>query len=258
GFGIVLLLLAVAVGLSYLQIGSVGPKIQLLTELEHRAALANEWRTLTLLNATRPQAVAKAGGNGPGGETLSPALHATSPRITELQEALTKQVESPQGKAALADIASARKAYVDVRNTVFDQLRAGDASTALQTLDSRMRPAAEAYVASISRLAAHEAEVVGTHTQAVRDDARRTLMLLLTLACMALGAGAAWLITRSVVQPLKRSIHDAEAVGRGDLTREIRTQGRDESAQLATALAGMQSALRELVGSVRRNADSVA
>jgi methyl-accepting chemotaxis protein len=260
GFGIVLLLLAVAVGLSYLQIGSVGPQIQQLTELEHRAALANEWRTLTLLNATRTEAVAKAGGSGPVAETFSPAIKATSTRITELQETLSKQVESPQGKAALADIAAARKAYVDVRNTVFDQLRAGDATTALQTLDNRMRPAAEAYVASISRLAAHEAEVVGTHTQAVRDDASRTqmLMLLLTLACMALGAGAAWLITRSVVQPLKRSIHDAEAVGRGDLTREIRTQGRDESAQLATALAGMQGALRQLVGSVRRNADSVA
>ena len=260
GFGIVLLLLAAAVGLSYVEIGSVGPKIDQLTELQRRAAMAGEWRTLTLLNATRTEAMAKAGGTGPVTETFAPAIKATSARITELQETLTKLIENPKGKAALAEIATARKSYVDVRNIVFEQLKSGDSANALQTLDGRMRPAAEAYVAAISQLAAHQNALVGEHTTAMLDGARRTqnLMVLLTVACVALGALAAWLITRSVVRPLLLSIRDAEAVGQGDLTREIRTHGRDESAQLATALSGMQHALRDLVGSVRRNADSVA
>ncbi|MBV8035972.1 methyl-accepting chemotaxis protein [Roseateles sp.] len=260
GFGIVLLLLVIAVGLSYRQIGAVGPHIDLLMSLQRRQEMAQDWRTLTQLNVTRTDAVARAGGAGPVADFFSPQIKTTSARINELQEGLTQLIDSTRGKALLTEIAAARKAYIDIRNQVFTQLKAGEADAALQTLETRMRPAAETYVSAISRIADFQGERVRTETGQIMEESRRTqlTMLGLAVACLAVGIVAAWLITRSVVGPLRAAIHEAEEVGRGDLSREIRANGRDETAQLTHALARMQQALRGLVGSVRHNADSVA
>ena len=260
GFGIVLLLLAVAVGLSYRQMAAVGPHIDLLIELQRRQDLAQDWRTQTQLNVTRTDAVARAGGSGPVAEFFAPVIKTTSARITELQEELTKSIDTPQGKAILEEIGSARKAYVDIRNGVFAQLKAGEAEAALQTLEGRMRPAADAYVKTISRMADYQGERVRETTREVLEAARRTQLVMLVLAaiCLSLGVAAAWLITRSVVRPLRAAIHEAEEVGHGDLSREIRSVGSDETAQLTQTLASMQQSLRHLVGSVRHNADGVA
>jgi methyl-accepting chemotaxis protein len=260
GFGLVLVLLAVAVGLSYRQMAAVGPHIDLLVELQRQQDLAQDWRTQTQLNVTRTDAVARAGGAGPVAEFFAPVIKTTSSKISELQEALTKAVDTPQGKTTLEEIGSARKAYVDIRNQVFAQLKAGEAEAALQTLEGKMRPAAEAYVKTISRMADYQGERVREETRAVLEAARRTQLVMLVLAavCLSLGVAAAWLITRSVVRPLRAAIHEAAEVGQGDLSREIRSVGSDETAQLMQTLGSMQQSLRHLVGSVRHNADGVA
>ena len=132
GFGLVLLLLALALGLSYRQIGTVGPRIDTLVELQRRQDLAQDWRTQTQLNVTRTDAVARAGGAGPVAEFFSPLIKTTSAKINELQESLTKAVDSDKGKALLEEIAASRKAYIDIRNQVFAQLKAGETDAALQ------------------------------------------------------------------------------------------------------------------------------
>ncbi|MFT7721436.1 MAG: methyl-accepting chemotaxis protein [Roseateles sp.] len=260
GFGIVLALLAGAVGLSYQQIGGVGPQIGQLLDLQRRQALAQDWRTNTLLNITRTDAVAHAGGSGPVQDTFAPAIKATSAQISKLQESLTQLIDSARGKRLLDEIAAARQAYIDERNKVFAQLKAGETAAAMQALDGRMRPAADAYLGKIGAMTDYQAERVSHSTNEITASARHTQMLLLALAAVSLGLGAlaSWLITRSVVQPLRVAIQEAEEVGRGDLSRDIRAAGRDETAQLAQALAGMQHSLRGLVGSVRQNADGVA
>ena len=260
GFGIVLLLLGVAVGLSYREVGAVGPHLDLLLELQRRQGVAEDWRTQTQLNVTRTEAVARAGGAGPVAEFFSPIIKTSSGKITELQESLAKMVDSEHGKALLAEIASARKTYVDIRNQVFAQLKAGENEAALQTLESKMRPASEAYIAKISEMADFQGERVRTETQQVRDEARRTQLIMLFMAagCLSLGIAAAWFITRSVVKPLTTAIAEAQMVGEGNLSRDIQSEGSDETAELTKALASMQIALRNLVGSVRSNANEVA
>ena len=260
GFGLVLLLLAIAVGLSYRQMATVGPHIARLVELQGEQDLAQDWRTQTQLNVTRTDAVARAGGSGPVAEFFAPVIKTTSAKISELQEALNKADDTPHGKALLQQIADARKAYVDIRNQVFTQLKAGEAEAALQTLEGRMRPAADVYVSHISSMADYQGERVRDETRAVLEAAHRTQLVMGVLAgiCLSIGMAAAWLITRSVVTPLRAAIHEAEEVGQGDLSREIRSIGKDETAQLTQALARMQESLRHLVCSVRTNASEVA
>jgi len=260
GFGLVLVLLVLAVGLSYRQMSTVGPHIDLLIELQRQQDLAQDWRTQTQLNVTRTDAVARAGGTGPVAEFFSPQIKAGSAKINELQKSLSDVATTEQGKTNLADIAAARKAYVEIRDRVFAQLKAGEAEAALQTLESKMRPSSEAYVATISRMADYEGERVRDETREVLEAARHTQMVMLVLSaiCLAIGIAAALLITRSVVKPLRAAIQEAEEVGQGNLSREIRSVGSDETAQLTQALGRMQESLRHLVSSVRTNANEVA
>jgi methyl-accepting chemotaxis protein len=86
----------------------------------------------------------------------------------------------------------------------------------------------------------------------------RTLMMALTLVALLCAAAAAWLITRSITQPMREAVEAAEAVAAGDLTLQVNIRGRDETAQLMTAFSAMAGNLSQLVSRVRQNADSVA
>jgi methyl-accepting chemotaxis protein len=86
------------------------------------------------------------------------------------------------------------------------------------------------------------------------------LIALLALGGVALGvgAGAAVLLTRSVVGPITEAAQAAKAVAAGDLTREVAVSGRDETAELLRSLGDMTKNLRSIVGQVRAASDSIA
>ncbi|RZJ11170.1 MAG: methyl-accepting chemotaxis protein [Rubrivivax sp.] len=263
GFGLVLLLLAVAVGLSYRQMAAVGPHVDLLVKLQERQDLAHDWRTQTQLNLTRTDAVARAGGSGPVAQFFSPVITATSARINQLQQTLTEAEDTARGKALLAEIAAARKTYVDIRNGVNAQLKAGEADAALQVIEAKMRPAAEAYVAAITGVAAYQSERVRGETLAVLDAARQTQLVMLVIAavCLSLGIAAAWLITRSVVLPLRAAIHEVRqnADGVATASSEISLGSNDLSArteQQASAIQQTAASMEQLSATVKLNADN--
>lgn len=55
----------------------------------------------------------------------------------------------------------------------------------------------------------------------------------------------AWLLIRSIVQPLQQAVAVAERVAQGRLSQAIPLSGRDEAARLLEALAHMQDSLRD-------------
>ena len=80
----------------------------------------------------------------------------------------------------------------------------------------------------------------------------------MVVAALALGSVAALLITRSITGPIGRAVQVAQTVAAGDLGSRIVVHGRDETAQLLRALAGMNDSLATIVGQVRASSDSIA
>ena len=72
------------------------------------------------------------------------------------------------------------------------------------------------------------------------------------------GAGAAWVLGRSITAPLHLAVRRAGQIAEGDLTQPIEAHGRDETAALLDALRHMQDNLASVVAGVRGNAESVA
>jgi methyl-accepting chemotaxis protein len=64
--------------------------------------------------------------------------------------------------------------------------------------------------------------------------------------------------SRSIVEPLEQARGLAQAIAGGDLTTELSSHGKDESAALLAALVEMQVSLRGIVGNIRQTTESIS
>ncbi|MDH4162255.1 MAG: methyl-accepting chemotaxis protein [Nitrospirota bacterium] len=79
---------------------------------------------------------------------------------------------------------------------------------------------------------------------------RITVAACIVLA-LALGSLLGWLITRSVTKPLEQGVLFAESVAKGDLTRRLDIDQKDQVGRLAEALNTMTVRLNDVVISVK-------
>ena len=128
---------------------------------------------------------------------------------------------------------------------------AGDA--AVQGIDrepARLLEAAAQKVAADTRTQAQLTAAAGRQATIV------SIGLMLVVA--ALGIVGAVVFSRVITRPIGQALDLARAVAGGDLSQSVSVSGRDETAALLTAMDEMQRSLRDVVGTVRQNSDSVA
>ena len=68
----------------------------------------------------------------------------------------------------------------------------------------------------------------------------------------------AWLLTRSIVTPLRKALEAAEVIAGGNLSKVITDDGKDEPARLLGALAAMQTNLRQTIQHIAGSATQLA
>ncbi|MBT9302740.1 MULTISPECIES: methyl-accepting chemotaxis protein [Pseudomonas] len=68
----------------------------------------------------------------------------------------------------------------------------------------------------------------------------------------------AWLLTRSIVTPLRKAVAAAQTISSGDLSKVIEDDGKDEPARLIGALATMQGNLRQTIQHIAGSATQLA
>ncbi|NIL15311.1 methyl-accepting chemotaxis protein [Pseudomonas sp. AN3A02] len=68
----------------------------------------------------------------------------------------------------------------------------------------------------------------------------------------------AWLLTRSITTPIGQALTVARTIASGDLSRPIVVEGKDESAQLLTALATMQTNLQDTIRGISESSQQLA
>ncbi len=83
-------------------------------------------------------------------------------------------------------------------------------------------------------------------------------VILGTLAlALVLGSGMAWMVLRSITQPLAAGVEFAKRAAGGDLVTAPDTSGRDEISALMKALAHMSVSIGGVVTQVRQASDSI-
>ncbi|MBA5636601.1 MCP four helix bundle domain-containing protein [Duganella sp. LX20W] len=164
-----------------------------------------------------------------------------------------------EGQAFVARI-KRDQASAQPLNDQFNKMMWDDKDGAVALLLRRAGPATETWRMEIDAFMAVQREKSRHDAQqaalAYRD--ARWWMLALSGAAIALGAGAAWRMTRSVTVPIVAAVGVAQAVARGDLSSRVGARSADEVGLLLQALAEMNGNLVRIVGQVRGSADSVA
>jgi methyl-accepting chemotaxis protein len=80
----------------------------------------------------------------------------------------------------------------------------------------------------------------------------------LVVLAVVIGIGGGLVIARSIVGPARKAQQAAEAIASGDLTQDIRVEGRDELSQMLQAMKDMQNALSGVLRDVSTAASEVA
>ena len=139
-------------------------------------------------------------------------------------------------------------------------LRANDVKEAERIVVEKIRPLfepVETGIGSLIKLQRDEAHNEYTAAAAHYDTIRLTTIGAIVVGLLLAGLFG-WLIARSITAPIGRARDAAERVAEGDLTVDLRVQGRDETAQLLSSLSTMKDNLAGIVANVRQNADGVA
>ncbi len=84
------------------------------------------------------------------------------------------------------------------------------------------------------------------------------VMMVITALSLILGIGLSIVVTRKITGPIRSGVAAADRLAGGDLTAELKAEGRDEMGQLMEAMANMAVSLREIVRRVRAAAGRVA
>ena len=259
GFSVVLLLMLVtaAIGVWRMQQGASA------TEYIVRNALAKEriaaaWLNETSNNAVRTLALTKLSAADDQGQ-MKAEIKAGSARISALQKQLEAN-PSEEEKVLFAQVAGLRADYLAAREEVARLEAAGQSAQAAQTVSTRMRPAMDAYVASIRSVLDHEKSMIDSRAStllAAQESGRQSLIGITALALLLGGVLSVWL-TRGIVRPLGQAVGLAQQVAGGDLTARIAAQSRDETGALLKALHEMSLRLQSTVAQAKSGAETIS
>ncbi len=169
-------------------------------------------------------------------------------------------VKSDQGKALLRAAEDARSRYWASQSMFMTLVAAGKKKEATDLLLTQVVNDQRLFFDAVRGMVQHQSAGVVASGQQAEHTYRRTRVMLLCLAALALlsgGAVAVW-ITRSIVVPLRVAVRVAQTVATGDLNSRIDVRAGDETGQLLSALKQMNDSLVHIVGRVRTGTDTIA
>ena len=126
-------------------------------------------------------------------------------------------------------------------------------------ITSRIDPLNQQALAEIRQVLERQQAASAAVLQSTVAAGEHWMDLLLAVAAMSLviGGAVAWLITRSIVTPLRGAVSLAQRVAAGDLRSRVHATGHDEISELLQALQEMNDSLFRTVSEVRRGTESI-
>ena len=260
GFGVILAVLMV-VSIAATVFGKIGRDnlVAVMTAAETKERLAFEMKAIVLEQSAVMRNI--------GLHSEIKAMQADEDRAKRLGMAY----DAARDKMAQLATAPEERALLDILNKLDKDIEApvkqalGLSTSfrneeAAKVLMNDMDPIIQKAFAEINRLielqkAANEAAVAAA---LVNGDRIAYVTYAVEFVVLVLAGLLAWVTTRSITVPLEQSVGVAKRVAAGDLTSTIDVSGRDEAAELLTALKDMNAGLGRMVESIRGGADAIA
>ena len=224
-----------------------------------RVETAIRWAGLTEANAARTHAMVVSTESAVDA-AFKDIMASTSAQISEAQKQLEGMGLGAADRVQMAKIAEARKSMASARAQAFKLEKDDQHDAAVAFVEKTYLPASAAYLQTLR-------DFVQMQQQAARDEqqriaaARAVTMQLVGVAVavlLLLIAGGAWLLIRSIQQPLAEANALAARITGGDLSASDNVTRGDEFGELLHSLYAMSGSLGSMVHQVRQSTDSIA
>ncbi|WP_321932189.1 methyl-accepting chemotaxis protein [Paraburkholderia guartelaensis] len=263
GFGVVLVLLSVVVGIALDRLSALDDTVhQLTSENVAHILVANDWIVRVLETARRTRNMLILEDGAAIAKEVEGVYEDKKARAAYLEQ-LRKSINSPGGKALLQTVIDARARYTPYEDEYLKRVTAGQMTEARDVLLTKARPEQLAYIDALEKLIDYEKSTIAATETRVSQDYTTGHNLLLVLGGLAILAGiaAALVIARSVLGQLgaEPSLLNeiSQRIAEGDL-RPVANGASAPSGSTLAAMSRMQTGLVQLIGQVRTSADSIA
>jgi methyl-accepting chemotaxis protein len=178
----------------------------------------------------------------------------------ELHELIGRFDASEAEKSLLEAIQRSEKVTLTLMETAIAAGMAEQSQDAIDYLMEKVRPRQARWITVLQTLSGLQMKTSAEYA----DDARaaygqaRLWMALFVGFALFIGVLLAWMVTRSIVDPINEAVRLARTAAAGDLTGLATVRSRDETGALLEALATMNGNLARVVGSVRDGSESIA
>ena len=176
------------------------------------------------------------------------------------EAALDTRIDSAEPQRIFDGFREQRSRYMQVAQDMLRAAEADDDDTAIRIVEQQLNPMADATTAQLmelERVIFASSDAAAARAEAAYQTALRAVITSI-IAAAALTLLLAWLLTRSIVVPIRQAVHASEVIASGDLTQTIAISGRDEATRLLGALSDMQNQLRDTLHGIGNSSSQLA
>jgi len=169
-------------------------------------------------------------------------------------------ISSPQERASYEQLSREQAQYRTLEAQLI-QLARNDQQDELKRLQAGPLSVVSRNISAAieSMLDINSAQSARAYRQST-DDYNTTFNFTIALLLLATGLTVlcAWRLTHSITHPIGQALEAAQEIAKGNLTRPITVEGRDEAARLLLAMQSMQSTLRDTLLHISGSATQLA
>nr|WP_273825826.1 methyl-accepting chemotaxis protein [Pseudomonas asplenii] len=181
-------------------------------------------------------------------------------QIDSARAVYEKLIVSPEERAAYEQYGQLLGQYRQIEERMKNLSRNNQMAELTALLNSELLTNSEQINAVLNRLLEILNQQTNDNNQQAREqyDAAFNLVVILLLLATTLTCLFAWLLTRSITQPIAQALNAAEHIAEGDLTHPIVVDGTDEAGRLLQAMLKMQQKLRDTLQRISGSATQLA
>ncbi len=177
-------------------------------------------------------------------------------RLVDHYKAYQATISAEDHREVSARFAEKRDQYLALHGELLALIGNQQGAEARRLNRERMLPAWSQARAELSQLIQLNKEATEAADQQIVEDVENTeaTLLLALLSALLLAVVCAWLLARSITQPIGRIVATLRVLGSGDLSTRLELQRRDEFNVIEEGFNGMAAELRTLVAQAQRSA----
>lgn len=197
-----------------------------------------------------PAAVARA-------ETI---LRTREQELDQAMSAFERAITEPEELPLFEKLKQNESSYIQNTARVLAAMKAGDTTAAITIVDTDLNILADEMTKLLLELGKINRDGAEESAQSSAESygSAQTLVIVSIVIALLITAALAASITRSIVSPLQQAVTATETIASGNLTQQIRFEGKDEPAQLLSSLAMMQDNLRSTITQIGNSSVQLA